>query len=379
MNCVERPRVVLCAPGFPASTDDSDKPFLLDHAVALTRAGLDVTVVCPSIPGLPSHQVVAGVEVIRVRYAPRRFETLAATGSMYREAKSRKGVWALPMVAAMTVAAIRQLRINTTIAYGHWWIPGGLVAAIAARCVRRPSLVHVHGSDAAITQSAALRFVARKVLSSVNVRLAVSEELADWAQKLCRHPVQVLPMPLVFERFPAPSPPPEEGYILAVGRLVSEKGFDVLIDAVGLLNQSQRPKVTIIGVGPERQRLAEQARRRAVDVHLPGAVSPHQMSDWYQNARYVVVPSRREGFGLVAAEAAAMSRAVVGTKVGGISTVVKDGISGILVKPDDPQGLAQALLRIDPAMGESGPSIVAALSSENHGAHIRQVCEDLLK
>ena len=74
-----------------------------------------------------------------------------------------------------------------------------------------------------------------------------------------------------------------------------------------------------------------------------------------------------------------MSRAVVGTKVGGISTVVNDGISGILVEPDDPQGLAQALLRIDPAMGESGPSIVAALSSENHGAHIRQVCEDLLK
>ena len=378
MNSDPKLHVVLCAPGFPASSEDFDKPFLLDQTIALTQAGLKVTVVCPSVPGLPSHQVIADVEVIRVRYAPRRFETLATTGSMYREARSIKGVWALPMLVALTVTTIRQLRTRADIAYGHWWIPGGVVAVIAARCMRRPSLVHLHGSDAAITQSAPLRLVARKILAMVDVRLAVSEELAVWAHELCREQVQVLPMPLVFERFSAPSPAPKTGYALAVGRLVPEKGFDVLIDAVGLLEETQRPKVSIIGVGPERQRLAEQARRTGVDVHLPGAVPPNQMSDWYRNARYVVVPSRREGFGLVAAEAAAMARAVVGTKVGGISTLVKDGISGILVEPDDPRGLAQALLTVDSAMGESGPEIVATLSSENHGAYIQQVCEDLL-
>jgi glycosyltransferase involved in cell wall biosynthesis len=378
VNSDLNPRVVLCTPGFPSSADDFDKPFLLDHAVALTQAGLEVTVVCPAVPGLPSRHVVAGVEVIRVRYAPRRFETLATTGSMYREARSIRGVWAVSMMVAMTITTIRQLKPRSAIAYGHWWIPGGIVAAIAARCMRRSSLIHLHGSDATVTQSAAIRLLGRKILRMADVRMAVSDELANWAQELCNKPVQVLPMPLVFERFSAPSPPPEDGYVLAVGRLVPEKGFDVLIDAVSLLEKAQRPKVTIIGVGPERQRLAEQARRKAVEIHLPGAVSPNQMSDWYRDARYVVVPSRREGFGLVAAEAAAMGRAVVGTTVGGISAVVQDGVSGILVEPGDAEDLAQALLAVDPAMGEVGPSMVAVLSSERHGSYLRQICEDFL-
>ena len=94
-------RIVLCAPGFPVSPDDADKPFLLDHANALSEAGIQVTVVCPAVPGAPSQQMIQQIEIIRVRYAPRRFETLASTGSMYRAARSWKGIWALPMIISM--------------------------------------------------------------------------------------------------------------------------------------------------------------------------------------------------------------------------------------------------------------------------------------
>ena len=60
-------RVVLCTPGFPVSADDPDKPFLLDHAKALSDAGLKVTVVSPSIAGAPLRQVIDGIYVRRVR------------------------------------------------------------------------------------------------------------------------------------------------------------------------------------------------------------------------------------------------------------------------------------------------------------------------
>ena len=126
-------QIVLCAPGFPASTDDPDKPFLFDHATALVNAGLHVSVVCPASPGLPRQQTVGDVEVFRVRYAPRRMETLAATGAMYREARGIKTLLVVPMLIAMLVATIRKLRQGSAIAYGHWWIPGGLVAVMAAR------------------------------------------------------------------------------------------------------------------------------------------------------------------------------------------------------------------------------------------------------
>ena len=75
-----------------------------------------------------------------------------------------------------------------------------------------------------------MRFLARLVLR-LDRRLAASE-LARWSQQLCGRDVQILSMPLDFDRLPTPSPVPSDGYVLAVGRLVPEKGFDVLIDAV---------------------------------------------------------------------------------------------------------------------------------------------------
>ena len=57
----------MCTPGFPTSSVDPDKPFLLDHAKALIDADLKVTVVSPAVAGSPSYQVIDGVEVRRVR------------------------------------------------------------------------------------------------------------------------------------------------------------------------------------------------------------------------------------------------------------------------------------------------------------------------
>ena len=378
MSADEQLRVVMCTPGFPASLTDADKPFLLNHAIALSQAGIEVTVVSPAVAGSPARQLIENVQVVRVRYAPRRFETLAATGSMYREAKSVKGIWALPMMVAMANAAIREAKKRSAVIYGHWWIPGGLVAAIAAGWVKCPSVIHYHGSDAAITQNLFMRAVARKVARRVDLRLAVSEELAEWVRNLSRMPTEIIPMPVVAQLPSVPSSPPDDGYVLAVGRLVHEKGFDVLIDAVGQMDEKERPELIILGTGPERNNLIDRARKRSVPAHFPGQVPPHQMGDWYDGARLVAVPSRREGFGLVAAEAAAMERTVVGTTVGGIPTVVQDGVSGMLVEPEDVEALKDALRTADPLMGRAGPPLVEQLSVQNHGLRIRQLCEDLL-
>ena len=132
-------------------------------------------------------------------------------------------------------------------------------------------------------------------------------------------------------------------------------------------------------MGPERQRLESQAQRLRVQLHLPGAVPPREMGDWYQRARIVVVPSRREGFGLVAAEAAAAGRAVVGTSVGGIPNVVRPGVSGLLVAPADVDALAAALKEVDPEWGVNGPQLVEGLGGERHGHYLRQVCDDLTR
>ena len=371
-------RVVLCAPGFPASADDPDKPFLLDHATALVDAGLQVSVVCPASPGRPARQTLNGIEIFRVRYAPRRLETLAATGAMYREARGLKAFLAVPMIISMLVATIRKVRQEPTLVYGHWWIPGGVVAVIAARLKRRPSVVHLHGSDATITETFAMRKLAKLVLRMASERLAASEALAEWGRDLSSRNVRVLPMPLVFDRLPTPSPVPTDGFVLGVGRLVPEKGFDVLIDALARLAADERPDLVVVGVGPERHALAEQAAKAEVKLHLPGAVAPAELADWYRRARIVAVPSRREGFGLVAAEAAAAGRAVVGSAVGGIPVAVESGVSGLVVEPGNVGALAKALIEVDPEWGVNGPELVSHLGAKPHGDFVRELCDKLL-
>jgi len=296
---------------------------------------------------------------------------------MYREARGLKALLAVPMMISMFVVTMRKLRKGPTVAYGHWWIPGGVVAVLAARLVRRPSIVHLHGSDATIIETRAMRKLARLVLRMATERLAASDALAEWGRDLCSRNVRVLPMPLVFDRLPTPSPVPIDGFVLGVGRLVPEKGFDVLIDAVARLAAKERPELVVVGVGPDRHALAEQAAKAEVKLHLPGAVAPAELADWYRRARIVAVPSQREGFGLVAAEAAAAGRAVVGSAVGGIPVVVKSGVSGLLVEPGDVDALAKALIEVDPDCGANGPALVAHLGPDVHGRFLRRLCDDL--
>ena len=379
MNQRQDVRVVMCAPGFPASNDDADKPFLLDHAKALVAHGVSVSVISPAVDGLPSRQIIDGVNIRRVRYGPRKMETLAATGSMYREARGVKALLAIPMIVALCAAMWVETRKKPVILYGHWWIPGGLVATLVGSIKGCPSVVHLHGSDAMVTTNRFLKIIARWVLRNAEIRLAVSDELATWGEELSGRKFDVLPMPLNFGRLPGPSPVPEQGFVLAVGRLVPEKGFDVLLKAVGLIESTSRPPVTIIGIGPERKNLASQARRLGVELDLPGAIPPREMSDWYSRCRLVSVPSLREGFGLVAAEAASAGRAVVASAVGGIPQVVSHGSSGMHVQPGNVEELAAALQNVDPRWGVNGPERVAGLGMASHAEILNQLFDGLLE
>ena len=374
MSKFGRSRVVLCTPGFPSSRDDSDKPFLLNHALALIAAGFDVTVICPSVPGLANRQIVEGVEVVRTRYAPSRFETLASTGAMYKEARGFRALLAVPMAVSMVLMSIREARkIKPVAIHGHWWIPGGFIAVVSASIIRTKSVVHLHGSDVAITSGRTMRWLARRVLRAATYCLAVSEPLAVWGRNISAREVTVCPMPVSIVSSLEASAAPAEGPVLGVGRLVYEKGFDVLIEALSMLQKNRRPALVLIGSGPERESLLAQANIKGVDLRLLGSLAPKSVTEWYKKASLVVVPSRREGFGLVAAEAAAASRAVIGTRVGGIPEVVNDGVSGLIIEPDSVSELKEALEIIDIEWGLAGPEYIQSLGTVFHADYLTKL------
>ena len=152
-----------------------------------------------------------------------------------------------------------------------------------------------------------------------------------------------------------PPPPPAQPRLVAVGRLIPIKGLDVLLEAVRRA-QAEVPGLTLelAGSGP----LEPELRRLAPPgTTFLGHVSP--VEPLLERNAIVVVPSRGEGFGMVALEAAERGRAAIVSDVGGLPEIVADGETGLVVPPDDAEALARALVALasDPertrSMGEA--------------------------
>ncbi len=134
-----------------------------------------------------------------------------------------------------------------------------------------------------------------------------------------------------------------------VARLRVEKGHTLLLNALPLvLKAVPDAALLVVGDGPDRESLIEQGRSLGVTPQIiwAGERSPGEALALYGAMDVVAVPSQFEGFGLSAAEAMAAGRPVVGTRVGGLSELIEDGVTGYLISPGDSTALAAALIRV---------------------------------
>jgi glycosyltransferase involved in cell wall biosynthesis len=146
-----------------------------------------------------------------------------------------------------------------------------------------------------------------------------------------------------FEPRPLSAHPPR---LLCVGRLAPEKGFDIALAAFGkILDRFPNARMIIAGDGTEKESF-----RRQIDaldltdrVELIGWVPQGETFRLFDSATLVIIPSRREGFSLVAVEAASMARPVVATRVGGLPEVVLHEKTGLLVPAENSDTLAEAI------------------------------------
>lgn len=157
-------------------------------------------------------------------------------------------------------------------------------------------------------------------------------------------PIVTIPNPVI-GTLPEPESPADSATlrILSAGRLVSAKGFDVLIEACAKLARDGVDFVlTICGEGPLRDALAAQIAAAGLDerVLLRGY---SDLAAFLRDSDLFVLASRREGFGNVLVEAMAGGVPVVATRSGGPDSFIADGISGHLVAPNDPAELAQRI------------------------------------
>jgi glycosyltransferase involved in cell wall biosynthesis len=186
--------------------------------------------------------------------------------------------------------------------------------------------------------------------SRTDVLVAQTKQAADWFRnRLPRTQVVTIPNPVVPSDGSAVAESLVAGpYILAAGRLVPQKGFDVLLRAFERVAREHPDlRLVIAGEGPEGPALKEQAARLdlAARVLFPGAV--RSLPALMRNAVAFVLASRYEGFPNVVLEALANAAPVVATDCpGGPREILADGKHGLLVPTEDAAALGDALNRV---------------------------------
>ncbi|HLL77128.1 MAG TPA: glycosyltransferase family 4 protein [Pyrinomonadaceae bacterium] len=243
-------------------------------------------------------------------------------------------------------------------------ISSGLIALALAPLFRVPYVLHVYGTDlCAKGRSRLAQWLAVTSLRRAGSVVGISDFSLSCAARLgVKQPalVKILP-PVDARRFR----PPEGGaraslpaveaaagpLLLTVARLVPRKGHDAVIRALPLvLRRLPGTTYLIVGEGPERNRLEALATELGVagSVRFCGAVE--DVVPYYQACDLFVMASRTlreegevEGFGIAFCEASACGKPVVGGRSGGVGEAVVDGVTGLLVPPDDPEALASAI------------------------------------
>lgn len=360
---------VLCT-SYPRGPDDHAGSFVRTRVRALAAAGQAVEVIAAGAGSAGSEEnlrvfripAAGAAEIFYAGGAPEALES----GTQ----RARAWLEAAHFTARMT-ALVAQRAARWSAVESHWLIPSAVVARLAAP--RLPHRAHAHGGDVALlARIPGGASLARFLCRGGGELVFVSGDLRERFARVCGDAPETLgamtsiePAPYDSLLFRPRSPGERQSLrerlglqrftVLAAGRLVPIKGFDVLVLALGRLPAGARPALVIAGTGPQEFRLRRLAAACAVDLRLTGLLSPAILADWMAAADLFVHPcrslpnGRSEGAPVVVREALAAGLSVIASAEGGLPEL-GDHERLTLVAPEDPSVLAAkiaSLMSID--------------------------------
>ncbi len=360
--------------------------FVLELSKALSEMGIAVDIytrwfdqtqqqVNP-VPGFPN------VRVIRIPAGPWDFVT-------------KEDIYPLlPGLAHNIIDFINKQKLDYDLFHGHY-VDAGLVTIDVARAFGKPAYFTAHSLGAwkreqmggdAVEMEKKFNFRHRideetRIFNSLNGHAVTSQLQLDKVRELYnyrRDNLEVLPPgvnihkyhPLMAREKKVLTNLPEK-YIYCLSRIDSNKGHDLLLNAFSRISKIIDDVHLVIGGGSSKPKPREteifdmmhqiiREKDLADKIVFVGYVDDKLMVPYYQNAQFFVMPSIFEPFGMTTQEAMSCSIPVIASKYGGISTVIKDGIDGILIDPKDENEFVNAMLRLLKDEGYRKPIGLAA-------------------
>jgi 1,4-alpha-glucan branching enzyme len=330
----------------------------------LQKKGHNVEIVTSRLPRkLPQRETIDGVVVNRLPFRLASSNPLSILKFIIRASEC--------IVKMLIIVRNKKIDIINL----HY-ISDNAIYALMLSYVKRISLItNIHGSDIEhdSVRGKMYEWVVRrtlersaKVIFNSNYMLLKTMEnfnvSIDRKSVVIGNGVDISEADILEKSKEAPSP-----FILGIGRLVQYKGFDILIRSfASVLGRYPDIKLVLAGDGPERRNLEILIRNLGIEesVLLYGFRDRKDIQQLLVSCKFLVVPSRREPFGIVILEAMAAQKAVIAMEVGGVPDLVKQGENGILIKSHDPHDLAAAMTyllehpEIADALGKRGRSTV---------------------
>jgi glycosyltransferase involved in cell wall biosynthesis len=370
-------KILVATTTFPRWKDDTVPPFVYHLCQHLVLEGHKIIVLAPHHSKAKLKENFDGMTIYRFPYFwPDSFQKLCyGSGIITNIKKSFLAKMQIPFLLLIEFLYLLYLvkKEKPNVIHAHWLIPQGLLAGTVKKMFKIPLVITGHGTDVFFFQKGLLRKLARVSISSCDIFTVNSSATYKAAQNLLQtSKVKLIPMGVEIQKF---NPNMRDKtlrerlqikgpFLLFIGRLVTQKGAGYVINAQAeIIKKYPEAKLVIIGDGQERSVLEEEAKELKIEssVLFLGRQPNSELPKYFATADIFIGHSltldtgETEAFGVVFLEALASGTPVITTAAGGITDIITDNQTGLIVEERSSRGIASAVERIlsDPQMAQS--------------------------
>ena len=370
-------KILMLASTFPRYKGHFAANFIYELAKGLKERGFEIIVLTTHHPDTKLKEDVDGLKIYRFPYFyPSKYQTLYRDdfSFVYNFKRSYLAKIQAPLFFLSELfSAIRIIRKEKIdVIHSHWLVPQGLVGAICKKIFGTPHVTTVHGAD--INTFKKLEILSgkkSKILSGIfsfvlhnsdkiNANSSYTKNIVLSIDGRVKNKIEIIPMGVDINRFKHEDDInikedfDAEYLILSVGRLIDWKGTKYLITAMKeIIKKIPNAKLVIGGIGPEKENLEKLTEELKLknNVIFTGYIEDIDLLKYYASSDIFVLPSinlngHTETLGVVLLEAMACGTPVIGSNVGGIPDIIKDGYNGFLVSEKSPEDLADKIIEL---------------------------------
>ena len=390
-------KVLILTTSFPLSKSSTSGIFIL-HLVEHLSDFIDTTVLTPCHKTEIKKDMNANYKLKCFRYAPKSWQILAHEpgGIPVALKNNRKLFFVLPFfLLSMTIECLRLAR-KVDVIHANWSI-NGVIAGICALLAGKPVITTLRGTDINRSLHSWYDKLSLKLCLKLNDKvIAVSEAICENVKQI--HPncskhlltipngvgnnfINILPKFTITEDMPIS--------FVTIGNIIPQKGISTILYALKKISHLKNIKLYIIGDGPEKQNLVNQALNLGINeqVHFLGKTPHNKIPEYLEKMDVMILSSWGEGRPNVVLEAMSAAIPVIASNIDGTRELVQDSKTGFLFEVNNSEQLAEhmKILKENPKLRQKLGSnarqfiIKNSLTWSNTAMRYAQIYMDIIK